>query len=107
MEDDRNSFIKMLKRPGAFIPMTMSLLALITVGIGVATSINETGHLVRATDEGAAAHIFQLLMTLQFPIVVIFGVRWMRQAPRQTWGVLALQVGAWLTACAPVFLLGL
>jgi hypothetical protein len=56
-------------------------------------------------DEGAAAHIRQLLMVAQLPIVAFFVVRWVRQAPRQAAPVLALQVADGLAALVPVYLL--
>ena len=51
---------------------------------------------------GAAAHIFQLLMTVQLPVVVYFAVRWVRRAPRASAPVLGLQVGLWLVAWVAV-----
>ena len=54
-------------------------------------------------DEGAVAHIWQLLMAGQLPVLLFFAVTWLRRAPRQTLGVLALQAGAVLAAMAPVF----
>jgi hypothetical protein len=107
MDPNSNSFGMMIKRPSAFVPLTMSLIALVTVLVAVAWGIGQTGHMVRDPDEGSIAHIFQLLMTLQVPIVVFFAIKWLRRAPRQTLGVLALQAGAWLAACAPVFILNL
>jgi hypothetical protein len=53
------------------------------------------------------AHIWQLLMTVQMPVVVFFVVKWLRRAPGQTLGVLALQAGAWLASCAPIYFLHL
>jgi len=80
----------------------MSLAALATVLVSLATS-----GIVRGGDEGAAAHIFQLLMAAQAPIVAYFAIRWLPRAPRQALLVLALQVVAALAALAPVFLLKL
>jgi hypothetical protein len=57
-------------------------------------------------DEGAAAHIWQLLMALQVPIVLYFAVKWLPQSPREALAILALQAAAGLAALAPVFLLG-
>jgi hypothetical protein len=90
----------MLKHPSAFLPVTMSLAALGTVLIFVAVH----GTAPQA-DEGAAAHIWQLLMAAQAPIVLFFAIKWVPQSPRQAVPVLALQVGAALAAMAPVFLL--
>jgi hypothetical protein len=35
-------------------------------------------------DEGAAAHIFQLLMAEQIPVVAFFATKWLPRTPRQT-----------------------
>jgi hypothetical protein len=59
----------------------------------------------RQPDEGAAAHIWQLLMAAQVPIIVFFAIKWVPQTPRQALFILALQLGAALAALAPVFLL--
>ena len=91
-----------MKQPSAFLPVTMSLGALVTLLVAFAT-----GGLVRETDEGAAAHIWQLLMGGQIPIVAYFAIKWLPQAPRQALYVLALQVGVALAALAPVYLLHL
>jgi len=80
--------------------MAMSFCALSTVLMVVALH----GTAPQA-DEGAAAHIWQLLMAAQAPIVFYFAIRWVPQSPRQAVLVLALQVGAALAAMAPVFLL--
>jgi hypothetical protein len=42
-------------------------------------------------------------MAGQLPVLLFFAVTWLRKAPRQTLGVLALQAGAVLAAIAPVF----
>jgi hypothetical protein len=62
---------------------------------------------VREADEGTAAHIWQILMAAQVPIVAFFALRWLPQAPKKALSVLALQLGAALAAIAPVYFLGL
>ena len=89
-----------LRRPSAFLPIAMSLGALAIVLIFVALH----GTAPQA-DEGAAAHIWQLLMAAQAPIVLYFAIKWVPQSPRQAVPILALQIGAALAAMAPVFLL--
>jgi hypothetical protein len=89
-----------LKRPSAFLPVAMSLCALATVLIFLALH----GSAPQAA-EGAAAHIWQLLMAAQVPIVLFFAIKWVPQAPRQAVPILALQAGAAVAAMAPVFLL--
>ena len=92
-----------MKHPSAFLPLAMSLAALLLVLVTVA----RFPEVVHATDEGTAAHLWQLLMGLQLPIVLWFAVSWLPRAPRQALYVLALQAAAGLAALAPVFLLGL
>lgn len=90
----------MLKHPSAFLPVAMSLGALAVVLAFLAMY----GPAPQA-DEGAAAHIWQLLMAAQAPIVLFFAVKWLPRAPRQAVPILGLQVAAALAALAPVFLL--
>src|SRR5687767_7248832 len=90
----------MLKHPSAFLPVAMSLGALAVVFIHIALH----GTAPQA-DEGAAAHIWQILMAAQAPIVLFFAIKWVPQTPREALPVLALQVVAGLAAVAPVFLL--
>ena len=89
-----------LKHPSAFLPLAMSLAALATV----LAFLIVYGPAPQA-DEGAAAHIWQLLMAAQVPIVLFFAIRWVPESPRQAVPILALQVVAALAAMAPVFLL--
>ncbi len=91
-----------IKRPGALIPIAMSFAALITVLCHVA--IFGTA---REPDEGTAAHIWQLLMAAQAPIVAFYAVKWLPRDPMRTLQVLAVQAGAALAALAPVYWLGL
>ena len=58
-----------------------------------------------AKDEGAAAHIFQLLVVGQFPLLAYFAFRYIPREPRDAVTVLALQACALLIALAPVRLL--
>jgi len=92
--------ITMLKHPSAFLPIALSLGALVTVLIFIALH----GTAPQA-DEGAAAHIWQVLMAAQLPLILFFAIKWLPQSPRQAAPILGLQVGAALAAMAPVFLL--
>jgi len=96
------SFGAILKKPSAFLPVAMSLTALVVVLVSIAAF-----GVVHDSDEGAAAHIWQLLMAGQVPILAFFAVKWLPRAPRQSLLVLALQVAAALAAMAPVFLVKL
>jgi hypothetical protein len=92
----------MIKRPSAFVPVAMSLAALAIVLVHIIRS-----GVAREADEGTAAHLWQLLMAAQIPIVAFFAVRWLPQSPRLALPVLALQAVAALAALAPVYLLNL
>jgi hypothetical protein len=108
MDPHSRSFGAMMKQPTAFLPLAMSLGALATVCIAVMYGIAHGAHgIVREPDEGTAAHIWQLLMAGQLPLLLFFAIKWLPRAPRQTLCVLALQAGAVLAAMAPVFFLGL
>lgn len=93
---------KLLRSPTAFLPLAMSFAALATVLVYLAAN-----GVVREPDENAAAHVWQLLMAGQLPIVLFFAIKWLPEAPRPALAVLALQAGAGLAALAPVLLLHL
>jgi hypothetical protein len=61
----------------------------------------------READEGAAAHLWQLLMAAQIPVIAFFALTWLPRTPRPALLVLTLQMAAGLAAAAPVFLLKL
>jgi len=90
----------LLKNPSAFLPLAMSFGALATVVVYVAIF----GPAPQA-DEGTAAHIWQILMAGQIPIIAFFALRWLPRTPRQALLVLLLQGSAALMALAPVYLL--
>lgn len=88
----------LLRRPSALIPLAMSVAALATV-IGYAALFG----IARQADEGTAAHVWQLLMVGQVPVIAFFAIKWLPTEPRQALLVLALQVGAALAAMFPVW----
>lgn len=90
--------VSLLKQPSALLPMAMSLAALALVLSHIAIY-----GVVHEADEGAAAHIWQLLMAGQMPVVGYFALKWLPQAPGKALRVLALQFAAALAACAPVY----
>jgi hypothetical protein len=102
MELRTHSFGVIVKQPAAFLPLVMSVTALAVVLGSVAMF-----GVVHDTDEGATAHIWQLLMAGQLPVLLFFAIRWLPRAPRQTLYVLGLQACAALAAMAPVYFLGL
>jgi hypothetical protein len=90
------------KLPSAWLPIAMSSIALALV----------SGYLLvygtaREPDEGAAAHLWQLLMLGQLPIIGWFALRWLRRGQAQALRVLVVQAAAYVAALAPVALLGL
>ena len=89
------------RQPSAIIPIAMSIGALVSVLYHLAMF----GPAPQA-DEGAAAHIWQLLMAGQVPVIAFYAVKWLPRAPRTALQVLATQVGAALVALAPVYWLG-
>jgi hypothetical protein len=92
----------LLKRPSAYLPLAMSLVAVILLAVqGLRFG------LVRGADEGATAHLWQLLMAGQLPIIAFFVFKWSRRNPTVALSILGLQVLAGALAMAPVFLLGL
>jgi hypothetical protein len=86
----------------AFVPISMSLTALAVVLCHIAVYGT-----AREADEGATAHIWQILMAGQMPILAFFAIKWFPRAPKQSLCVLAAQAGAALASMAPVFLLNL
>ena len=91
----------LLGRPSAFVPLGMSLAALVLL-VGYITVVGTQPQ----PDEGTAAHLWQLLMAGQLPVIAYFALRWLAVAPRQAAVVLALQVAAAMLTVAPIFLLG-
>ena len=89
-------------KPSALIPLGMSLAALSVVLVQVALF-----GAVREADEGTAAHLWQIFMIAQLPVMAFFAIKWLPRVPRQAVGVLALQTAGFFAALAPVFLLGL
>ncbi len=86
------------KKPSAWLPIVMSLTALAILFVHFVLY----GVTLEA-DEGTAAHLFQILMAGQVPIIAFFLIKWLPQSPKQALIVLAFQVVAALSACAPVY----
>jgi hypothetical protein len=96
------NFRATIKLPSAFLPVIMSIAAIVLV-LGCVALFGIT----RGGDEGAAAHLWQLLIVGQLPFVAYFAFRWLPRTPRSALPVLLLQVVAGLAAVAPVYLLHL
>jgi hypothetical protein len=79
--------MELIRRPSAFLPLAISVGFLLAFSIGLAR-----GTLVRQPDEDAGAHLFQLLMPLQFLMIAFFAIRWLPRKRTAALRVLALQV---------------
>ena len=85
-----------INRISAIAPTAMSLAAFLLVIVAVTAGWDDP------KDEGAAAHIFQLLIALQIPLILVFLVTadWSR-FPRVA-AVLSIQAVSLALAFAPV-----
>ena len=92
--------ISMFRQASAWLPLAMSLAALTLV---IAHAI--VFGIIHEGDEGAAAHVFQILMAGQLPVVAYFAITRLPGQPGQALMVLAMQAGTWLAAWASVFFL--
>lgn len=100
----------LLKKPSAFVPLLMSAAALaLLVGYFVtgphAPNIVTVNGVTRE-DEGTAAHLWQLLMALQFPVIGWFAAKWLPRDPKGACSVLVLQLLAGAAAAFPVWYVG-
>ena len=84
-----------MKHWSAILPLAMSLAGLALIFGHVATS-----GVVRETDEGTAARLWQLLMAAQLPVMAAFALTWLPRAPTRALLVLAVQVLAVLANLA-------
>jgi hypothetical protein len=89
----------LFKQPSAWIPLAMSFAALVMILIFVAINgFASSGN----GDEGAPAHIFQLIMVAQLPIAGYFAITWLPKRPKQSLLVLAVQAVAWVIPIATI-----
>jgi hypothetical protein len=93
--------IEIVKKPSALFPVLMSLTALSLLAIQLATH-----GVTPERDEGAIAHLWQLLVVAQLPVIAFFAFRWLREAPRQATAVLLAQALALAAGVVPVLVLG-
>ncbi len=96
------TFPSVMRRPTAILPIAMSLAAFALVLVRVAALGTSPDK-----DEGAVAHIFQLLVGAQVPLIAFFALKWFLRAPRISLMVLVGQAAALLVALAPVYFFGL
>jgi hypothetical protein len=88
------------RQPSALIPLAMSAAALAVIVWHIALQGT-----ARQADEGTEAHLWQVMMAGQLPLIAYFAISWLPRSPRQALTVLALQVCGMLAAAAPVFVL--
>jgi hypothetical protein len=91
----------LLRQPSGFAPVAMSAAALALVLLYAAIHGTQP-----QPDEGAAAHIWQLLMAGQLPIMGYFALKWLPASPTAAAKVLGLQIAGAFAAAAPIFLMG-
>ena len=75
------------KQPSAVLPIVMSLAALATVSVHITVSGTQP-----QADEGTAAHVWQLLMAGQLPIMLFYAIKWIPRTPQIALAVLVAQI---------------
>lgn len=91
------------RRPSAWLPLIFSVAALAVV----LTAIAINGGVPHQSDEGTAAHLWQILMFCNALAIGYFLMKWVAVAPRQSLPILGVQLAAALAAMAPVYFLHL
>ena len=99
---ETTSPLRTFRTPAAFIPLLMSLAALTVVVVQVLFFGT-----AREADEGTSAHLFQLLMGGQVPVIAYFVVKSRRRGPDGVFLVIGAQLLAAAAALGPVAMLGL
>jgi hypothetical protein len=98
-----------IRAPSGYVPLILAgaavalLVGYLVTGPHPPNTVVDNG--VLRPDEGAAARLWQLLMLLQLPLIVIFAARWLPRDPKRALPVLALQLLAFAGAALPVFVL--
>lgn len=92
----------LMRQPTGYLPVAMSL-----GGLGMVVWFVAAHGVLHQPDEGAQAHLWQLLVAGQVPLIAYFTFGWLPRARRPALVVLALQVAAvMLLAVAPLWALG-
>jgi len=81
------------------------MMSLLSLGL-VIEGVVQFGFHHREVDEGWQAHLFQLLMVLQVPIVLLFIATANWKHPSRALLVLGLQAAAWSAALGALYLAG-
>ena len=92
----------LMRQPTGYLPVAMSVGAFAMIVWFVAAH-----GVVHQPDEGAQAHLWQLLVAGQVPLIAYFALRWLPTAARPAVAILALQGSALMgLAVAPLWVLG-
>lgn len=103
MRSYRGSVIAMGKHPSGFVPLILSGCALaLLVGY---LMLFGAGSGRAAHDEGAAAHVYQLLIGVQILVIPWFALRWGWRDLKAGSTLVALQVLAALASFGPLWLI--
>jgi hypothetical protein len=92
--------LTIMRRRSAILPVAMSVAALAVIGARIAVA-----GIAPEPDEGAAAHLWELLMVAQMPVIGYFALTTVPGEGRTGLVILATQLLAALVASAPVFIL--
>jgi hypothetical protein len=92
--------MRALKEFSAWVPVAISATCIIMVW----QFLTFGGMLVHDQDEGFGARMFQLLITIEIPIIGYFVFTWHRRELIQTVRIFSLQIVALILAIAPVFI---
>lgn len=88
----------LFRHTSAWLPIALSGIALAAMLLTIALS----GPPVRQSDEGTAAHVFQIWLVLELCLLASFGVAWLPRKPKEASAILVIQILSVLAACAPV-----
>lgn len=101
----RSSVIAMAKHPSAYVPVILSVCALLMLA-GAFTYNLVTGVVVKEDhDEGVLAHLYQIMIGVQILIIPWFALRWGWRDWRAGATLLALQVLAIAGSMVPLWLI--
>ena len=83
-----------LKKPSAWIPIAIPLIFFVYLVVYISMF-----GIDRNTDEGTAAHLFQLWLLLEPFMIGFFAIKWLPKARKQALFILLLQI---FTAFLPI-----
>ena len=89
------------RQPEAWGPIGCSLIA---IGLVLIQLVKHGA--APEPDEGTTAHLWQLVMGAQLPIIAVFVYRWGRRFPGKTIAIMAIQIAFAATAAAIPIMMG-